>query len=96
MVTPSAPTTHAAEQRQLLPFAITFEPPLAAPGMLSVSHESGWTFQAVAPPSGMDLHIPEGPASLHLRAGDQQYERTIKVSAATGGAVQGCVWTLAR
>jgi len=94
--TPSATAPAGAERRQLLPFAITFEPPLAEPGMLSVSHESGWTSHAVAPPSGVVLQLPEGPASLSLRVGAKQFERTIKVAAANGSDDSSCVWMLPR
>jgi hypothetical protein len=81
-------------QVQLFPVAIVFEPALAATGTLSVRHESGWAVEVEAPPSGVDLAIPEGPASLLLVVGGRQFERTLKVAPGSDGNASSCVWRL--
>ncbi len=73
---------------RLLPLSIVFEPPLTTTGKLSVVHESGWTFEGKAAPSGIDLRMPEGPASLRLWVGTRLYERQIKVARGNSR----CVW----
>jgi hypothetical protein len=79
---------------QLFPVAIVFDPALAMAGTLSVRHESGWAVKIAAPPSGVDLAMPEGPASLQLIVGGHQFERTLKVSRGSDGSALSCVWQL--
>ncbi len=79
---------------QLLPVTIVFEPALAMTGTLSVRHESGWVVKINAPPSGVDLAMPEGPASLLLVVGERQFERTLKVAHGSDGNALSCVWRL--
>ncbi|MFT4514395.1 MAG: hypothetical protein ACI89X_004416 [Planctomycetota bacterium] len=81
-------------QEQLFPVAIVFEPALSMQGTLSVRHESGWSVEVIAPPSGVDLAVPEGPASLLLVVGEHQFERTLKVAARSDGNASSCVWRL--
>ncbi len=68
--------------------AIVFVPALPTSGTLSITHESGWTHQGVANPSGSDVRIPAGPANLRLLVDGVQYGFAIKV-AVEGGEV---VW----
>lgn len=75
----------ASVPRSLFATSIQFEPALPGPGALSIAHESGWSLACAAPPSGVDVRMPEGPANLILRIGEQVYERTVKV-AQTGNA----------
>lgn len=85
---PLEPVQDDFPDHRLLPLSIVFEPPLTTTGKLSVAHESGWTFDGKAAPSGIDLRMPEGPASLRLWIGAQLYERQIKI--VRGGS--RCVW----
>lgn len=78
----------ASEQPQLCDFAIVFEPALPRSGKLVVAHESGWTIELEVAPSGVDLRLPEGPASLTLLVGAQRYERTCKASLAEPGSLR--------
>lgn len=80
--------------KQLFPVAIVFEPALSKAGTLSVRHESGWVVELQAPPSGVDLAMPEGPASLLLVVGGQRFERTLKVASRSDGSASSCVWHL--
>lgn len=79
---------------ELFPVAIEFKPALAMAGTLSVRHESGWAVKITAPPSGVDLAMPEGPASLQLIVGGRQFELTLKVSSGSDGNAMSCVWPL--
>lgn len=81
-------------QEQLFPVAIVFEPALLKVGTLSVRHESGWSVELQAPPSGVDLAMPEGPASLLLVVGEHRFERTLKVAPSSDGNASSCVWRL--
>lgn len=56
---------------------LAFEPPLAAPGTLTLLHESGFMCQVTTGTSGVALHVPRGPASLRLVIGDVVFERPI-------------------
>ena len=66
---------------------IVFEPPLSARGRLSVRHESGYSIDVDAPPSGVDLTLPAGPASLRLEVAGRAAERIVNVSPALGSLV---------
>ena len=79
---------------QVLPLSIVFSPALSEKGDLLVTHESGWVLDVAVNPSGVDLHMPAGPANLRLRVGDLRYELAIKVVPAIAGEVQSCVWLL--
>ena len=87
-------TGPAVAQQQLFPVTVVFEPALSATGTLSVRHESGWAVEVAAPPSGVDLAVPEGPASLLLVVGARQFERTLKVAPRSDGDASSCVWRL--
>lgn len=67
--------------------AICFEPALPQPGTLTIAHESSFTCEVVARPSGCDVRIPEGPANLTLVVGGNRYELTTKISPAGGDLV---------
>ena len=90
----AVPAAPEAAQHQLFPVEIVFEPALSAPGTLSIRHESGWTIEVAAPASGVELQVPEGPASLRLVVGERQFERTLKVTPGSGGDASSCVWSL--
>lgn len=96
----SAPREHLplhgldAGTQGLLPLSIVFSPALSEKGDLLVTHESGWVLDVAVNPSGVDLHMPAGPANLRLRVGDLRYELAIKVVPAIAGEVQSCVWLL--
>ena len=92
--TASTGTEPAVAQQQLFPVTIVFEPALSATGTLSVRHESGWAVEVAAPPSGVDLAVPEGPASLLLVVGARQFERTLKVAPRSDGNASSCVWRM--
>ena len=64
----------------LLRMTIVFEPPLAEPAHLVVSHESGWRWRGEVAPSGVELDLPPGPASLLLEVGEQLSERVVRVA----------------
>ena len=88
------PHDFAAEAQGLVPLSIVFSPALSEKGDLLITHESGWMLDVAVNPSGLDLHIPVGPANLRLRVGDSRYELAIKVVPAIAGEVQSCVWFL--
>lgn len=92
--TASTGTEPAVAQQQLFPVTIVFEPALSVTGTLSVRHESGWAVEVAAPPSGVDLAVPEGPASLLLVVGARQFERTLKVAPRSDGNASSCVWRM--
>lgn len=81
----SAKADAADLQQQSAPLApialwIVFEPALPKAATLSIAHESGWTMQCPASPSGVEVRMPEGPASLVLQMGDEAYEGSIKAT----------------
>lgn len=78
----SAPTAEPASgSSALVAVAIEFEPPLPAPGALVVVHESGLVVSAAARPSGAELLLPPGPATLRLDCGGALHELAIRVAA---------------
>ena len=81
-------------RERLVPVALVFEPALPVQGRLTVRHESGWSTEVDAPPAGVDLALPEGPASLLLEVGERRFERTLKAPAGTSDSVVECIWRL--
>lgn len=71
---PCAPSTHVE-------VSIEFDPPLPAPGTLVAVHESGLVVTVAARPSGAELSLPLGPASLRLDCEAGQRELAIRVAA---------------
>ena len=69
-----------APPRSSYAVSVWFEPALPGPGDLAISHESGWGMRCVAPPSGVSLNMPEGPANLTLVLGQETYEHAVKVA----------------
>ena len=88
------PDNLAPDAQGMLPLSIVFSPALSEKGDLLITHESGWMLDVAVNPSGLDLHMPAGPANLRLRVGDSRYELAIKVVPAIAGEVQSCVWLL--
>lgn len=78
------PTSKAAPDGELaraahVPVRIHFEPPLPEAGELVVEHESGERQRVSAPPSGVDLTLPVGPATARLEHGGELFTTTLRV-----------------
>lgn len=63
-----------------LPVRVEFEPPLRAPGEVRYACESGFGGVVAAPPSGVDLRLPSGPATLTLVADGATRELALAVA----------------
>lgn len=75
LATPGAPPSDVAVT------AIYFEPALSEEGTLTIAHESGFTYEGPANPSGCDVHVPPGPANLTLTVAGRRYELSTKFQA---------------
>ncbi len=62
-----------------LPVRVEFEPALRAPGELRYACESGFVGVVAAPPTGVDLRLPSGPATLVLVADGATRELAVTV-----------------
>lgn len=58
---------------------VLFEPPLAAPGELTVLHESGHEVRCRTGLAGVELLLPPGPAVLKLQADGGVWELPLTV-----------------
>ncbi|MBL8732053.1 MAG: hypothetical protein JNN13_06760 [Planctomycetes bacterium] len=76
----AAPPAPDQGRRQLVPLRITFEPPLAAPGLLQVHDESGGERRLPTRCSGVDLEILPGPVLLQLSVEGQQHSLAARIA----------------
>ena len=60
---------------------VWFEPPLPAPGTLTVVHESGFRWRGAASATGVTFSAPDGPCTLTLRSQGRTSERIWKLQA---------------
>jgi hypothetical protein len=74
----AAPAAPDAAER--LPVRVEFEPPLRAPGELRYACESGFAGVVAAPPTGVDLRLPSGPATFTLVADGATRELAVAVA----------------
>lgn len=78
---PAVPAEQLPSQAAFVAVEIEFEPPLPTVGELHIQHESGWQHRCKAAPSGVDVRMPEGPASMRLQVAGEHFELTIKAMA---------------
>ncbi|HEB53897.1 MAG TPA: hypothetical protein ENI87_11650 [bacterium] len=62
---------------------IEFDPPLPVGAELVVRHESGFTVRLQVPPSGVDLRVPQGPATLVLHLAGTRRETVLRAADGT-------------
>lgn len=70
----------ASDTAQRLPVRVEFEPALRAPGEVRFACESGFVGVVAAPPTGVDLRLPPGPATLVLVADGADRELAVTVA----------------
>lgn len=76
----AATTGPAPAVAERLPVRVEFEPPLRAPGELRYACESGFAGVVATPPTGVDLRLPSGPATLVLVADGATRELAVTVA----------------
>jgi hypothetical protein len=77
----SSPPPAATPAAHAVPVAIEFEPALIAPGTLVAVHENGQRVEVPAAPTGVEIALPPGPASIELVTGGARYELVVHVTA---------------